>query len=327
MDPLSPINPAAIAAFQSRILFFQIEPEYRSVTTSNGTERTTTARYPVVFGAIPFGSRLVMSLSSSTLLDRTATTVFNTTDTIAAGELVPITTRFRVDGALNDIRLAGAWTAAQWLRVGVGVHGIAGHNLVSITQSFTDTTQFAPFTQQRVLGFGGAAASAGLQVFSKTWNASASFRVGGKLDLSSEDTVLTSAHVPNRFGVSLAYTGIPGSSIAVRTAHDTWSALGNLGQNGLVGVDAWDTSVGGDFTAPRIGSHPVFLRAGFRDRTLPFQAAGQDVTEKSITAGIGSAFASNRVLGDLAIISASRSANIGASEHAWTISIGLSVLP
>src|SRR5262249_58476710 len=30
MDPFSPINPATIGAFTSRILFFQMEPEYRS---------------------------------------------------------------------------------------------------------------------------------------------------------------------------------------------------------------------------------------------------------------------------------------------------------
>ena len=54
-DPLSPINPAAIGAFQTRILLFQIEPEFRSVNTPAGTERTTTARYPNVFGALPVG--------------------------------------------------------------------------------------------------------------------------------------------------------------------------------------------------------------------------------------------------------------------------------
>jgi hypothetical protein len=221
-DPLSPLNPASIGQIGSRIVFFQIEPEYRTVTTDSGSERTTTARYPVVFGALPISSRVVMSLGSSTLLDRTATTVFNTTQAITPTELVPMTTRYRVDGAINDIRLAAAWNAASWLRLGAGLHGIAGHNLVSITQSFTDTTQFASFTQQRVLSFGGAAGSAGVQLYSKSWMLAGSFRAGGKLDLSSSDTVLGSGRVPTRFGASLSYTGLANSSFSVRTSHDNW---------------------------------------------------------------------------------------------------------
>src|SRR5215211_6920639 len=70
IDPLSPVNPASLGLLPSRILFLQFEPEFRSVKGPSGTERTTTARYPVVFGAIPFSSAWVVSLSASTLLDR-----------------------------------------------------------------------------------------------------------------------------------------------------------------------------------------------------------------------------------------------------------------
>ena len=46
-----------------------------------------------------------------------------------------------------------------------------------------------------------------------------------------------------------------------------------------------------------MGQRILFLRGGYRMRTLPFQASGQDVNEKSITAGLGTAFAANHVLG------------------------------
>lgn len=326
-DPLSPINPASIGVLGNRVVFFQIEPEFRTVRVGDSTDRTTTARYPVVFGAIPVAANWVIGIGSSTLLDRTSTSVFNTTQRINASESVDMTTNYHVDGAMNDIRFAAAWTPAKWMRLGVGAHGITGHNLISITQSFADTTQFSAFAQQRVLGFSGAAASAGVQLIAKGWTVAGSLREGGKLDLSSADTVLKSARVPNHFGASLSYTGIANSNISIRTARDNWSALGNLGQADLVPVDAWDTSVGADISGPSVGKHPLFLRAGFRDRTLPFQASRHDVTERSFSGGFGSVFANNRVLGDLAIIRSARSASIGASESAWTISIGLSVLP
>lgn len=326
MDPLSPVNPASIAALGTRLLFFQIEPEFRTVTTNNGTERTTTARYPNVFGALPIQG-LVVSLGSSTLLDRTSTTVFNTTQTLSTNEVVPITTRFKVDGAMDDVRLAAGWAPASWLRVGLGAHAITGHNLVSITQSFADSSSFASFTQQRILGFSGAAVSAGVQFVSKSLNAAVSARRGGNLDLTDEDTVLSKAKVPNRFGASIAYTGIANSAISIRTSRDDWSSLRGLGSPGLDPVDAWDTSIGADIAGPRLGDRIVFLRGGFRTRTLPFTAAENRVKENSVTGGVGTAFAGNRVLMDLAVIHASRSAALEASERAWTVSLGISVRP
>lgn len=326
MDPLSPVNPASIAALGTRLVFFQIEPEFRSVTTSGGTERTTTARYPNVFGALPI-SGLVVSLGASTLLDRTSTTVFNTTQVLSTNETVPITTRFRVDGAMDDVRLAAGWNPASWLRLGLGAHAITGHNLVSITQSFADSLTFASFTQQRVLGFSGGAVSAGVQFVTKSFNAAFSGRRGASLSLSDEDTVLSKARVPDRFGASIAYTGIANSAIAIRTSRDTWSSLRGLGAPGLNPVDAWDTSIGADLAGPRFGERILFLRGGFRTRTLPFTAADAKVRENSITGGLGTAFAGNRVLADVALIHATRSAALDASERAWTVSIGISVRP
>lgn len=327
MDPFSPINPATLAGFTSRVLFFQLEPEYRSVTTPNGTERTTTARYPVVFGAMPVGHGAVLSLSASSLLDRTSTTSFNSTQTLETGELVPMTTTYEINGGITDVRLAAGWAPKSWLRLGVGAHGITGSNLINLTQSFEDTVRFATFTQQRLLGYHGTAASAGFQVVSSTIIASGSVRVGGRLRLSSEDTLLGTADVPTQFGGSLAYVGISNSAIAIRTSHENWSALGGLGTAGLNGVDSWDTSIGGDFAGPRIADRIVFLRTGFRTRNLPFQASGQTVHENSFSVGTGTSFAKGRVLGDLALIRAWRSADLSASEHAWTLSVGISVRP
>jgi hypothetical protein len=327
LDPLSPLNPASLGLIATRMVYFQIEPEYRKVTLGNSTEKTTIARYPNVFGAIPVGSNWVVSAGASTLLDRTSTTSFDTRPTLSTGETVNMTTKYHIDGAMSDVRLAAGWNARPWLRLGAGAHAIAGHNLVTITQSFADSATFSPFTQAIVLGFSGAAGSAGMQLFAKSLAASFSVRAGGTLKVAAEDTVLGSAHVPTRFGASLAYTGLANSAIAVRTSHDNWSALDGLGTSALKGVDAWDTSVGADIAGPKVSNKIIFLRAGFRTRTLPFQAAGHNVTENSISGGFGTTFANGRVLSDFAATHASRDAGLTASERAWTISIGLTVRP
>ena len=327
IDPLSPINPASLADLPTRTVFFQIEPEFRTVKTANGTDRTTTARYPVVFGAVPMGGRWVASLSASTLLDRTSTTSFTTTQPLTSSESVDMTTKYAIDGAMNDVRLGAGWAPVRWLRVGVGAHAITGHNRIDVTQSFADTVAFSPFTQTRVLSFSGGAASAGFELVSKWFTAAASARRGGTVRMSSEDTVLTHGNVPTRFGASLSYTGLANSFFSIRTARDDWSSLGSLGQAGLRGVDAWDTSAGADVAGPRLFDRVLFVRAGYRNRTLPFQAAGETVTEKSFNGGLGTTFANNRMLADLAVIRATRSASIAASEHAWSISLGISVRP
>ncbi len=328
MDPLSPINPAAIGQLGSRLVYFQIEPEYRTVTTSAGPERTTTARYPIVFGAIPIGSRWVFSIGSSTLLDRTSSTSFNTIQVLNGTDSIPMTTTYKIDGAMNDVRLASAFLPTSWLHLGLGVHAITGRNLITLTQAFpSDTTEFSSFTQQRVLGFSGKAVSGGVQLMSNSVEVAFSGRAGGTLNLSASDTALTSANVPNRYGASIAYTGIANSAIAVRTSRENWSSLGSLGSKGLVGVDAWDTSIGADIAGPRWGERSISLRGGFRDRTLPFQTSGHTVTEKSISGGVGTSLANGHVLADLALIHADRTAAIAASEKAWIISLGLSVRP
>jgi hypothetical protein len=328
LDPLSPINPATISFLGTRTLFFQLEPEFRSVKTSAGSENTSTARYPIVFGAIPLGSSIMLSLGSSTFLDRTSSTTFLTEQRIGPTDSVAMTTKFHVDGAMNDVRFAAAWTPASWLRVGLGAHAITGHNLIDVTQSFpNDSTRFAAFSQSRVLSFDGGAVSGGLEIVSKAVLASVSARHGGSLHLRAEDTTLSHANVPDRFGASVAFIGIPNSMLSIRTSHDNWSALGGLGEAGLKGVDSWDTSIGAELAGPKFQNRLIYLRGGFRTRTLPFQAEGSDVKENSISGGLGTTLANGRVLADFAAIHANRSSDIGASERAWTLSIGISVRP
>lgn len=328
LDPMSPINPAAVGLQSARIVEFQLEPEFRTVKSPSGTERTTTARYPNVFAAFPVGKGWVVSAGASTLLDRTSTTEFNTTQILPGGpDTVAMHTTYRVDGAMSDLRLAGAYNATSWLRFGVGLHGISGHNLVSIAQTFPDSTEFAAFSQSLVLDFTGVAASGGVQLVSKNWGFGLSGRLGGNLHTSVEDTVLSRAKVPSRYGASLAFTGLGNSAFAIRTSHEGWSALNGLSTDNTKAIDSWDSSIGADVSGPRIGQKIIFLRAGARNRKLPYQAEGHDVTENSFTGGLGTTFANGRLLTDFAAIYANRTAGLTATEHAWTLSIGLSIRP
>src|SRR5690348_12672731 len=92
IDPLTPVNPASVALLLTRMIYVQAEPEYRTVHSQNGTDHTTTPRYPNFFGAIPIGGGLVMSLGSSSLLDRTGTTTFASPQVLSGTDTVLMTT-------------------------------------------------------------------------------------------------------------------------------------------------------------------------------------------------------------------------------------------
>ena len=214
IDPLTPVNPASVALLLTRLIYFQAEPEFRTVTSPNGTDHTTTPRYPNVFGAIPVTGSLVVSLGSSSLLDRTGTTTFASPQVLSGTDTVLMTTKFTIQGAMNDVQLAAGWSPTTWFRFGLGAHGITGHNLITVRQSFDDTVAFATATQQRILSFSGTAASAGVQFVAKDLLFALSARQGGSLTMSAGDTTLTHARVPNRFGGSVTYTGLANSYIS-----------------------------------------------------------------------------------------------------------------
>jgi hypothetical protein len=328
IDPVSQINPAALTFIGTTTLFFQVEPEYRSVVTGSATDKTTTARYPLFAGVVPLGSKWAFGISSATLLDRTWTT--STPGTLVTGnDTVTSTIVNGSNGSINDFRLAAAWAPTSFLRLGLAGHLISGSDRVFAGLSFADSA-FSAFSDSTTLGFGGGAVSGGIELVAPKFAIlSASYRKGGRISASRNDTTLNSARVPDRLGVSLAYVGAAGTQIAVRTSYDKWSSLNGLEPGGAIAVNAWDTSVGADFTGPRIGSQSFMLRLGERWRTLPFEVGpGNDkVREQSLSGGIGTAFGGGRVLTDVSLVHARRDAGIATTERAWTLSIGLGIRP
>src|SRR5262245_433855 len=88
IDPLTPVNPASVTLLLTRLIYVQAEPEFRTVHSQNGSDATRTDRFPNVFGAIPIGNGLVVSLGSSSLLDRTGTTTFASPQVLSGTDTV-----------------------------------------------------------------------------------------------------------------------------------------------------------------------------------------------------------------------------------------------
>lgn len=331
-DPVSPLNPAAIGLLNAPILAFQVEPEYRVLTVGGRSIRTSISRFPLFMGALTLGGKWVVSLSASTLLDRTYETITRDSQ-VVNGDSVKSTVTERSEGALNDLRLAVSYAPSTWLKVGFGAHALSGSDILHTTRAFDDTIRFITDAQRTVVGFGGTALSVGaITMFPRVGAVGVTYRRGGSVRTYDDDVVVGSGRAPDHLGISAVYLGIRGTALAVRAAKDSWSQLEGMART-LNIHEGWDMGVGADVTGPRFGSSAIGLRAGARWRTLPFSPDASPVKEKTWSGGFVLPFARRAVELHLGALRASRSYELApaaggpASENSWTLSTGLSVRP
>lgn len=327
-DPTSALNPAALAWWERSGLVLEYAPEFRSVTSGGTRESATVARFPLSGAAVAIGNRTIIGITLSTFLDRTWETAQRGTHQFADDE-IPYELEFRSAGAINDIRLAGAWTGTRALRLGLGAHVFAGSNRLTVLTRFDDSLgRVANFGQQSRISYSGVAGSAGIDWRPhRSIGIAASGRLGGTLRAVRNDTTLATADVPTRVGVGLAYTGFTGAVIAASGEWQSWSKLDRLGSDQLTTFDGWDYGLGAEVRGPRWFGSEIPLRAGVRRRTLPFGAAGAEVKETSAAFGWGFMIAGGRAVADFGVSRASRRSEGGATESATTFSIGLIVRP
>jgi len=282
----------------------------------------------VVSAVIPLGSRASVGFSASTLLDRSSATSI-TRDIDVAGTVSTVTELTQVIGAINDLRLAAGYAPSQKFQFGLGIHAYTGQNRVFFTQSFPDSLKFSTITQVTTLGFRGYAGSAGVLIRpSRNIGFALSGRKGFSIEARSADSAVAEADVPDRYGFGVAYEGIPGSSISAHISRDMWSSLNTL--SSAEATDTWEGGMGIESLGPRIMNRQTVLRIGGRYRTLPFLAAGSEVTELSFAAGLGAQFFRNRATFDFALERAGRKAkesDVGATERSYILSFGLRVRP
>jgi hypothetical protein len=327
-DATSALNPAALAWWERSGLVLEYAPEFRRLTTGDARESATVARFPLSGAAVAIGTRTILGITLSTFLDRTWETVQRDTQSFADDQ-IPYELELRSAGAINDVRLAGAWTVSTALRLGIGAHVLSGSNRLRILARFDDTLgRLANFAQQTRVSYSGAAVSAGVDWRPlRSVGVAASGRLGGTLRAVRSDTTLATADIPMRLGLGLAYTGFTGTVIAAGAEWQNWSKLDRLGSDQLTTFDGWDYGIGAEVRGPRWFGSAVPLRVGVRRRTLPFGASGVEVRETSVAFGWGFTIAGGRAVADVGLSRASRTADGAASERATTLSVGLIVRP
>lgn len=325
-DAASPVNPAALPAAGRSMFTFQIEPEFRRIDINGRPVNTKTVRFPNISAGARMGTRGFLAASFSTLLDRTWDASF--ADTVSVGgDRVPSTVSTSVRGAISDARVGFGWVFSDALQAGVAFHAYTGANRMRLERLFSDTSTFGTLTQFTNLSYAGTAVSAGVVARPLPhWFVAGSLRLGGAMHTRIDDSLATKGHVPNRYGLSLTYDGIPGSQLAVRVNHEAWSRMQPMGTSALSAKDVTEISAGAEISGPKLGSNLTTLRLGARSRDLPFALNGSTISEQTFAAGFGATVARGWASIDISMQHASRKGG-GLSETGTILSVGLTVRP
>jgi hypothetical protein len=328
-DPDAQLNPAALATSGDPRMFLQYEPEFRRLSNGDAAANTHTARFSLAAISVPFASRGSLGASVATFLDRSSITSFTNTREVA-GQTVDILETTQVLGAINDVRLGAAYAPSRKIQVGAMGHVFVGQNRMFFTQSFPDSLKFSSITQVSTLAYTGFGASAGLLLRpSRHFGLGVSGRKGFGIEARAGDSIVSEANIPDKLSAGLSYEGIPGSSISVNVSRELWSSMNGLGSENAAAVDTWEGGLGLEALGPRIAQRQTVLRLGARYRTLPFLAAGNEVTELSFGGGIGAQFFRNRATFDMSFERAGRTpdGSLDVSERGYIFSFGLRVRP
>lgn len=327
-DPLSPLNPATLATWGRPGLYFQYDPEFRRVQANGTRDNTLTARFPIISGALNVGPRVTVGISSTTFLDRTWETSRTGYAHFATGDSALYNESFSTDGAINDVRLAGSFLVLPTLSIGIAGHVLTGQNRLLISRTFADTN-FALFSQASTLSYTGHSFTGGVEwrpVPAVSLGVSAD--AGGTMHAFRNDTTLSSARVPKRFGFGTVFGGVSGVLLSANAEWNGWSALNGLAESEIKAVDGWDWGVGAEVRAPGLFGQELPVRLGYRHRILPFEASDTQVHETDYSLGFGIPVSRGRSRVDLSITRANRSASLAdVSEHAWILSAGFFIRP
>lgn len=326
-DHLSSRNPSALTGWGRNGLYIQYDPELRRIESGGTTDRTTTARFGVIAAGFTVGQRWAIGVSSHAFLDRSWATSFRSGQRLG-DDSVGYAERFSSKGGINDNRVAVAFRPHAKVVFGAGLHLLSGENRLNLVRQFDDSVRYGTLARDISLTYSGTAASAGIVVSPFRGLALAgSYRQGGSMRLRVVDTTRTKADVPSRYGVAARLEPLTGLTLLVSADRTEWSSMNGLGSTTAAAQDTWEYSAGAQFAGQRLRNTPWTYSLGYRQRDLPFAAAGVPVTETMYAGGVGIPIAGPRAMLELALQRAVREASVATTERAWLLSVGFAVRP
>jgi hypothetical protein len=323
-DPLSPAGEAALADLRVLTTAAVVSPAWRNLDFGATTGSANATRFPLVAISAPIRvrdePRVTISTGFTTYLDRSFQIVTSREDTIRNSP-VTVTDTVASDGAVVDLRVAGAYRMSDRVRVGVAVHRLVGSARGAIHRTFSDSL-YRSYVDSNDVGYEGFGFSAGALVdLLSTVRAAVSLRTDGSLRSETRQGEVSNAGLPVTVAAGLQWLPNVRLRVAAAGTWRSWSTADAAVQvNGGHAFDTFQWNVGAEWGRDRP------LRIGFRQGSLPFSPTTEQPTEWAAALGTSRLFAGGRAVIDLALERASRSGP-GLEEKVWTLLVGVSIRP
>lgn len=327
-DPVTGLNPAAVALWGRAAIHVQFEPETRSTTSPSGRDLTGISRFPLLAAGIALGERVAIGLNVSSFLDRSWDTEFAGTQ-IVGNDTAAFIDRNGVRGAITDSRFLIGVSLPASVRVGAALHAYTGEHRVRSARAFDAASPFVSFTSSQTVRYAGRALSLGAAWDPVRWlGLAASARVGGRIDaVNDASRIRAEGDIPDRLGLGVRVEVAQGLTVAARRERVSWNSLRPLIESPIAIATDHETSIGVEYLSPPTQRLPYALRLGTGNRTLPFGVGTSLVREQTVAGGVGLVLAQGRFGVDLSYARGRRTAVGNLAESAGTFSLGIIIRP
>lgn len=324
-------NPAGAAGLPAAGLRVSFQMDEYDAEFSGRTGSGSTARFPMVMGAFPFGSRFAATVGFAGFLDQNW--AFERRDTlVVSGDSVEVLDRLASEGGASRVRLGGAYRILPTLSLGLGAELFTGGAERVAGRVFPG--QNAPACCTATWTYKGTGMLASVdwtpnEAFTVALSASA----GGKLKAehtSGQNAVDHEYDLPVLLNAGAS--GQVASSLMV-TLGGQWGGWSTLDE-ALVeeggARDSWSLQGGVEAEGFRLLGLSLPLRVGMRTERLPFRFRSAEVgwaDETAFTGGTGLTLGGGAARVDLAVERGSRgSADAGLEESYWRMLVTATVL-
>ena len=149
LDPISALNPAALANVGGFEVFAQGHVERRRTAVQDPSTTSVIPSFPLAGIAMPVGGRTIIGISLASFLDRTWGVTSETPLTLDGVEVIA-RDRATSEGGMTDIRVGLAYRLSGRVAFGAAAHVMTGENRLELSRTFVDAPSFGSQQSRRI---------------------------------------------------------------------------------------------------------------------------------------------------------------------------------
>lgn len=327
---LSWTNPAGAVGLPAAGLSLSFQLDHFSAEYAGASAEGSTARFPLLLAAFPFGERWVVTAGFGSFLDQNWS-LERGDSLVLDSDTVPVTDRLASQGGVGRFRVGGGYRLLPGLSAGLALDLFTGG--VERTSGRLFPNETVPRCCQSRFGYSGVGVAGSVD-----WNPAEALSLsvggslGGTLDAEARDTASgggRSYDLPASLSAGASARIAPELLLALSADWTGWSTLDGQLADGAA-RDGWSVQGGVEWDAIRLGERVVPIRLGGRQAALPFaaprDASEQWTRERAITGGTGLLLGGGAASVDLGVSRGWREGEAAFDESFWRVQFSVTVL-